>query len=30
MPEVLYVVHGKPDWRYAFGSKATFGFEALP
>ena len=29
MPEVLYVVHGRDDWTYAFGSKAVKGFRNL-
>ena len=30
MPEVQYIVHGRDDWTYAFGSKAVKGFRNLP
>jgi hypothetical protein len=29
MPEVQFIVHGRDDWTYAFGSKAVKGFRDL-
>ena|SRR5256885_17272599 len=29
MPEVLYIVHNRDEWTYAFGSKSVRGFGAL-
>lgn len=29
MPEVLYVIHGNPEWTYSFGPRGMHGLQSL-